>query len=141
DGHEKLAEQGLQMGKGVHLPIYALKDQYLSFLHACVIMPNRHEGHIIAHYYLNLIESRGVHISIQLMIDKGSEVNEMIKIHEALRIEAAPDYTSDTWLMMVQFSSIHNTPFKSFWWWKQDGDGHTLHYVLQVGVEQDIFVA
>lgn len=59
DGHEKTAEQGLNIGKGIHLPIYASKDQYSSWVHALLLMPNVRHGNAIAHYYLDLVAGRG----------------------------------------------------------------------------------
>lgn len=59
DGHEKLAEQGLRMGGGIHLPIYASKDQFSAFLHALLLMPNVRDSNAIVHYYLDLVEDRG----------------------------------------------------------------------------------
>lgn len=58
DGHEKLAEQGLNIGSGIHLPIYATKDQFSSWLHALVVMPNVRNQNAMAHFYLDLIEGR-----------------------------------------------------------------------------------
>jgi hypothetical protein len=58
DGHKKLAEQGLRIG-GIHLPIYASKDQWSAYLHALLLMPNVRNGNAILHYYLDLVEDRG----------------------------------------------------------------------------------
>jgi hypothetical protein len=104
DGHEKLGEQALQIGKGINLPIYATKDQFAAWLHALILMPNVRNAIAIAHYYLDLVEARGCEyhcvysscsfilltrmldmISIQITVDQGSEVREMLKIHERLR--------------------------------------------------------
>ncbi|KAJ7652044.1 hypothetical protein DFH06DRAFT_1270377 [Mycena polygramma] len=85
DGHEKLGEQALEIGKGIHLPIYASKDQFSAWLHSLVLMPNVRKSESIAHYYLDLVEGRGYRISIQITVDKGSEVGKMIEIHEQLR--------------------------------------------------------
>ncbi|KAJ7152213.1 hypothetical protein C8R43DRAFT_886349, partial [Mycena crocata] len=38
DGHEKMAEQGSQMGAGIHLPMYTSKDQWSAFLHALLLI-------------------------------------------------------------------------------------------------------
>jgi hypothetical protein len=59
DGHEKLSEQGLNIGAGIHLPIYASKDQFAAFVHDLLVMPNVRNGTAIAHYYLDLVERRG----------------------------------------------------------------------------------
>lgn len=63
DGHEKMAEQGLNMGRGIHLPMYASKDQYSAFLHALILMPNVRNANAICHYYLDLVEGRGCKIT------------------------------------------------------------------------------
>ncbi|KAJ7475578.1 hypothetical protein B0H11DRAFT_2235281 [Mycena galericulata] len=98
DGHEKLSEQGLDIGAGIHLPIYASKDQFSSFVHELLLMPNVRKANAIAHYYLDLVEHRGFKISLQLTTDMGSEVNEMHKIHETLRDEVAPEFTLPKYL-------------------------------------------
>lgn len=59
DGHEKLAEQGLNIGKEISLPIYGSKDQFSAFVHALVILPNVRDRIAIAHYYLDNVEQRG----------------------------------------------------------------------------------
>jgi hypothetical protein len=59
DGHEKLAQQGLRMGDGIHLPIYASKDQWSAFLHSLLLLPNVRNSNAIVHYYLDLVEDRG----------------------------------------------------------------------------------
>ncbi|KAJ7078212.1 hypothetical protein C8R44DRAFT_896026 [Mycena epipterygia] len=115
DGHEKLAEQGLRMGTGIHLPIYASKDQWSAFLHSLVLMPNVRNAIAIVHYYLDLVEQRGFLISVQLTTDLGSEVNEMHKVHERLRSEVAPEYTLPKFPFVVKQGSAKNTPIESFW--------------------------
>ncbi|KII83302.1 hypothetical protein PLICRDRAFT_119558, partial [Plicaturopsis crispa FD-325 SS-3] len=85
DGHEKLGEQALNLGHGIRLPIYASKDQFSGYLHACVVLPNVRNSDTIAHYYLDLVESRGYRISLQLTTDKGTEVGKMLRIHAFLR--------------------------------------------------------
>ncbi|KAK6966683.1 hypothetical protein R3P38DRAFT_3337745 [Favolaschia claudopus] len=97
DGHEKLGEQALLLGKGIHLPIYGSKDQYAAWLHALVLMPNVRNALAIAHYYLDLVEGRGYRISIQLSVDGGTECTEMLKIHETLRADAAPEFVPPSW--------------------------------------------
>jgi len=58
DGHKKLAEQGLNIGVGIHLPIYGSKDQFSSWVHALILMPNVRNENAIAHFYLDLVEGR-----------------------------------------------------------------------------------
>ncbi|KAF8211076.1 hypothetical protein K438DRAFT_1808757, partial [Mycena galopus ATCC 62051] len=90
DGHEKLGEQALQIGKGIHLPIYASKDQFSPFLHLLVLMPNVRNSDTITYFYLDLVEGRGYLISIQVTVDGGVKVVEMVKIHKRLR--CCPSY-------------------------------------------------
>ncbi|KAJ6586479.1 hypothetical protein DFH09DRAFT_910960 [Mycena vulgaris] len=140
DGHEKLAEQGLNIGVGIHLPMYGSKDQFAAFSHRLILMPNVRTGNAIAHYYLDLVESRGFVISLQLTVDKRKEVNEMLKIHEALRDEVAPEFVSPQWPHSVQQSSTKNTPIESWWRWLQDGEGHSTKITLQEGAATGIFL-
>ncbi|KAF7362456.1 hypothetical protein MVEN_00593200 [Mycena venus] len=140
DGHEKLAEQGLRMGDGIHLPIYASKDQFSAFLHALLLMPIVRDSNAIVHYYLDLVEDRGYRISIQITTDKGSEVIELHKVHALLRSEAAPEYTEPEFPAGVQQGSTKNTPIESFWRWLRDGDGHSVKKVLQDGSASGIFL-
>ncbi|KAJ7909608.1 hypothetical protein B0H13DRAFT_2233040 [Mycena leptocephala] len=139
DGHEKLSEQGLDIGAGIHLPIYGTKDQWSSFLHALLLMPNVRTGTAIAHYYLDLVESRDFTISMQMTTDKGSEVNEAHKIHERLRDEVAPELTPPEFPHGVKQSSTNNTPIEGLWRWLRDGDGHSTKTVLQEGAATGIF--
>ncbi|KAJ7452923.1 hypothetical protein FB451DRAFT_1521089 [Mycena latifolia] len=136
DGHEKLSEQGLDIGAGIHLPIYASKDQFSSF----ILMPNVRLGNYIAHYYMDLVERRGFKISLQLTTDMGSEVIEMHKIHVVLRDDVAPQFTPPQWPHGVKQSSTNNTPIESFWRWLQDGEGHSTKMTLQSGAATGIFL-
>ncbi|KAJ6550355.1 hypothetical protein B0H10DRAFT_2202353 [Mycena sp. CBHHK59/15] len=126
DGHEKLAEQGLRMGSGIHLPIYASKDQWAAYLHSLILMPNVRDANAIVHYYLDLVEDRGYRISMQLTTDQGSEVNEVHKVHQRLPFEAAPEYTLPAFPFSVKQGSTKNTPIESFWRWLRDGEGHSV---------------
>ncbi|KAJ7661984.1 hypothetical protein DFH06DRAFT_987877 [Mycena polygramma] len=133
DGHEKLAQQGLRMGEGIHLPIYASKDQFAGYLHSLILMPNVRNSNAIVHYYLDLVEDRGYRISIQITTDMGSEVNEVHKVHDALRTEAAPEYTLPEFPPGVKQASTKNTPIEGFWRWLRTGEGISVKQVLQQG--------
>ncbi|KAJ7887424.1 hypothetical protein B0H13DRAFT_1888832 [Mycena leptocephala] len=118
DGHEKLSEQGLDIGAGIHLPIYGTKDQWSSFLHALLLMPNVWTRTAIAHYYLDLVESHDlaviVTISMQMTTDRGSEVNEAHKIHERLRDEVAPELTRPSFLTVLSSRAQTTHRYKAF---------------------------
>ncbi|KDR77948.1 hypothetical protein GALMADRAFT_94442 [Galerina marginata CBS 339.88] len=139
DGHEKLSEQGLNIGSGIHLPIYANKDQFASWVHALILMPNVRDQIAIAHYYLDLVEGRDYKISLQITTDLGNEVNEMHKIHEALRAEAAPEFTVDEWPASKKLPSTKNTPIESFWRWQRNGEGHSVKEAILLGSQAGIF--
>ncbi|KAJ7432081.1 hypothetical protein B0H11DRAFT_1761052, partial [Mycena galericulata] len=128
DGHEKMGEQGLQIGKGIHLPLYASKDQYSAWLHALILMPNVRDQIACAHYYLDLVEARDYRISIQLTTDQGAEVGEMLKIHERLRADAAPEFVPPEFPYSASIPSTQNTPIESFWRWKRNGEGKSIRY-------------
>ncbi|KAJ7231474.1 hypothetical protein B0H12DRAFT_1328276 [Mycena haematopus] len=140
DGHEKLGEQALQIGKGIHLPIYASKDQFTPFVHSLVLMPNVRNANAIAHFYLDLVEGRGYLISVQLTVDGGVEVVEMLKIHERLRADAAPLFVPPEWPYSASLPSTKNTPIESFWRWKRNGEGKSIRHVLEQGAATGIFL-
>ncbi|KAJ7702628.1 hypothetical protein B0H16DRAFT_1316758, partial [Mycena metata] len=140
DGHEKLGEQALQIGKGISLPIYGSKDQYSAWIHALLLMPNVRTKNAIAHYYLDLVEGRKYRVSIQLTTDMGSEVGDMLKIHERLRAHAAPDFVPPEFPYSVTLPSTQNTPIESFWRWMRQGEGKSLRFVLETGAASGIFL-
>ncbi|KAJ6565606.1 hypothetical protein DFH09DRAFT_1473818, partial [Mycena vulgaris] len=140
DGHEKLGEQALQIGKGIDLPIYATKDQYSAWLHSLLLMPNVRNANAIAHYFLDLVEARGYMISIQITVDQGSEVGEMLKIHERLRHDAAPLFIPPEWPYCATIPSTQNTPIESFWRWKRNGEGKSIRNTLEQGSACGIFL-
>ncbi|KAJ6544668.1 hypothetical protein DFH09DRAFT_1390008, partial [Mycena vulgaris] len=140
DGHEKLGEQALQIGKGIHLPIYGNKDQYAALLHSLILMPNVRNANAIAHYFLDLVEGRGYVISIQMTVDQGSEVGEMLTIHERLRHDAAPLFIPPEWPYCAKIPSTDNTPIESFWRWQRNGEGRSIRHVLEQGSACGIFL-
>ncbi|KAL0955346.1 hypothetical protein HGRIS_001595 [Hohenbuehelia grisea] len=83
DGHEKLNSQALAMGS-VLLPIYAFKDQFSTFVPLMDLVPNVRNQHIICHLFLDLVEQYGC-VPLQLIMDKGTEVADMIRAQSRLR--------------------------------------------------------
>ncbi|KAJ7071774.1 hypothetical protein B0H15DRAFT_793339 [Mycena belliarum] len=140
DGHEKLGEQALRIGKGIHLPIYGSKDQYTAWLHALLLMPNVRRANSIAHYFLDLVEGRDYRISLQLTLDMGAEIGDMVKIHEALRRDAAPLFVPSEFLFCSTIPSTQNTPIESFWRWQRNGEGKSIRFVLEDGSASGIFL-
>ncbi|KAJ7264827.1 hypothetical protein C8J57DRAFT_1512195 [Mycena rebaudengoi] len=138
--HNEFDEEFENRFVGIHLPIYASKDQFAALVHDLVVMPNVRNGTAIAHYYLDLVERRGFIISIQMTTDMGSEVNEAHKIHETLRDEVAPEYVPPAWPHGLKQSSTNNTPIEGFWRWLRAGSGHSTKTVLQEGAQTGIFI-
>ncbi|KAH7929145.1 hypothetical protein BV22DRAFT_1029764 [Leucogyrophana mollusca] len=137
DGHEKLAEQAIRMGGDVSLPIYAFKDKYSTFVPYMRVLPNVRLSNVIGHVFLDLVETYGV--PIQLTTDKGSEIGDMVRCHERLRLDAAPEYTLDKWPAAVQVQSKHNTPIEGFWRWKRAGEGHSIREAIFIGKDNGLF--
>ncbi|KAH7904526.1 hypothetical protein BJ138DRAFT_1119331 [Hygrophoropsis aurantiaca] len=138
DGHEKLAEQALRMGEGVSLPIYGGKDQYSSFVPYLRVLPNVRCARTIAHAFLDFVEEYGC-IPLQLTTDKGSEIGEMVRCHERLRLNAAPEFTIERWPAAIQVQSKHNTPIEGFWRWKRAGEGHSIKSAIFIGKDAGLF--
>ncbi|KAG9040709.1 hypothetical protein FS837_000281 [Tulasnella sp. UAMH 9824] len=138
DGHEKLNSQALGMGE-LHFGIYAAKDGYSSHCSAMRVMPNVRSEEAIAHFFLDMTEAYNYRIPIQLMTDKGTEVGEMIRMHRALRLEAAPEFDLERWPSAVQVPSVRNTPIEGFWRWKSQGECHSIKQALFIGSETGIF--
>jgi hypothetical protein len=100
DGHEKLNSQALEMGV-VTLPIYAFKDQFSTFVLTMRVLPNIRRVETIGHLYLDLAKDYGrtwscslfwtflvdvfVGIPLQLVMDMGTEVGDMIRAQAYLR--------------------------------------------------------
>ncbi|KAJ6576823.1 hypothetical protein B0H10DRAFT_1927095 [Mycena sp. CBHHK59/15] len=139
DGHEKLAEQGLRMGSGIHLPIYASKDQWAAYLHSLILMPNVRDANAIVHYYLDLVEDRGCDSSAPAVCLKARCII-FIELNSSASFEAAPEYTLPAFPFSVKQGSTKNTPIESFWRWLRDGEGHSVKKVLQDGSASGIFL-
>ncbi|KDQ58250.1 hypothetical protein JAAARDRAFT_193672 [Jaapia argillacea MUCL 33604] len=137
DGHEKLAAQALEMGD-VTLPIYAFKDKFVSVVPLMRVLPNVRLANTIGHLFLDLVYEYKK-ISLQLVVDKGSEVGEMRRCHECLRLEAAPEFSIEDWPPTVQVQSSHNTPIEGFWHWKRNGEGHSIREAILVGKDRGFF--
>ncbi|KAF4586441.1 Transposase [Pleurotus pulmonarius] len=137
DGHEKLNSQALQMGT-VTLPIYGFKDQFSAFVPLLQVLPSVRNVETIGHLYLDLVESYG-RAPLQLVMDKGTEVGDMIRAQQFLRVNVAPEYSEDNWPSTVQVQSKKNTPIEGFWRWKRNGEGHNIRSAIITGRENGLF--
>ncbi|KAG8982316.1 hypothetical protein FRB90_006878 [Tulasnella sp. 427] len=138
DGHEKLNAQALQMGD-LHFGIYAAKDSFASGCMQILVMPNVRLEDAIGHFFLDMTVAYGYRIPLQLMTDKGSEVGQMLRIHRALRLEAAPEFDIQRWPTSIQVPSVRNTAIEGFWRWKRQGEGHSIKDTLLVGKDSGVF--
>ncbi|KAF8524427.1 hypothetical protein JB92DRAFT_2827021 [Gautieria morchelliformis] len=138
DGHEKLGGQALGMGP-IGLPIYGGKDEWSSYLIKLVVMPSVRLACAIAHVKLDVIEEMDYRIAITDVTDMGTETGEMLHIQETLRMDAAPEFSLEKWPSGMRLRSVHNTPIESFWWWKRNGEGHSIRHVLSLGCDRGIF--
>ena len=59
DGHEKLSEQALRIGKGISLSFYGARCAWSSRVMVLVLAPNVRCNKTIGHIYLNYIEQAG----------------------------------------------------------------------------------
>ncbi|KAF8479906.1 hypothetical protein JB92DRAFT_2800660 [Gautieria morchelliformis] len=138
DGHEKLGGQALGMGP-IGLPIYGGKDEWSSYLVKLVVMPSVWLARAIAHVKLDVIEEMDNRIAITDVTDMGTETGEMLHIQETLRMDAAPQFSLEKWPSGMRLRSVHNMPIESFWRWKRNGEGHSIHHVLSLGCDRGIF--
>ncbi|TRM66467.1 hypothetical protein BD626DRAFT_396352, partial [Schizophyllum amplum] len=140
DGHEKLTWQGLGMGQDITFPIYGHRDQFGGFWHIMRLMPDVRNRLAMVHHYLDLIEARNFYISLQLIVDLGTENVDMIKVHETLRLDAAPEYTLADWPAGRHLYSKHNTPIESAWKFQRDGEGHNIKEALLQGKNHGVYL-
>ncbi|KIL60347.1 hypothetical protein M378DRAFT_110253 [Amanita muscaria Koide BX008] len=137
DGHEKLNSQALEMGI-VTLPIYAFKDQFSTFVLTMQVLPNIRRVETIGHLYLDLAKDYG-RIPLQLIMDMGTEVGDMIRAQAYLRSKAAPEFTENAWPSTVQVQSKKNTPIEGFWRWKRSSEGHNIREAILIGRNNGLF--
>ncbi|KAF4589018.1 hypothetical protein EYR40_010574 [Pleurotus pulmonarius] len=137
DGHEKLNSQALGMGT-VTLPIYGFKDQFSSFVLALKVLPDVRNVETVCHLYLDMVEEYQS-VPLQLVMDKGSEIGDMVHAQTYLRSQAAPEFAEEQWPATLQVQSKRNTPIESFWRWQRQGEGLSVKEVILKGKSNGIF--
>jgi len=55
------------------------------------------------------------------------------------RLKVAPEYTLEEWPAAVQVQSKHNTPIEGFWWWKCQGEGHSICEAIFIGKSKGLY--
>ncbi|KAG2336727.1 hypothetical protein BDR05DRAFT_1005611 [Suillus weaverae] len=115
------------------------KDQFSNFVPYMRCLPSVRLSNVIGHVFLDLVKEYGC-VPIPLTTtDKGSEVGDMVRCQERLRLHAAPEFTLDQWPASKQVQSKHNTPIEGFWRWKRDGEGHSMRQTIFVGRDAGLF--
>ncbi|KAF4568635.1 hypothetical protein EYR36_010648 [Pleurotus pulmonarius] len=137
DGHEKLNAQALEMGP-VSIPIYGFKDQFSAFVVSLKVVPDSRNVETICHLFLDLVEENGC-IPLQLVMDKGAEIGDMVRAQETLRSRFAPEFSDDKWPPTVQVQSKRNTPIESFWSWQRKGEGFNIKHAILSGKATGLF--
>ncbi|KAF9496050.1 hypothetical protein BDN71DRAFT_1506194 [Pleurotus eryngii] len=95
DGYEKLNSQALGMGT-VTLSIYGFKDQFSSFILALKVLPDVRNVETVCHLYLDMVEEYQS-VPLQLVMDKGSEIDDMVHAQTYLCLQAAPEFAEEQW--------------------------------------------
>ncbi|KDR78005.1 hypothetical protein GALMADRAFT_155034 [Galerina marginata CBS 339.88] len=131
DGHEKIGALALQMG-GLGLPIYAYRDKWTGRLPQIDVVPDCRSAGAVGHLYLDLLEKLGG-MSMQLNLDKGSEIGWQVAFQIALREAFAPQIDPDVYRSVALLKSIHNIIIESLWRWLREKAGYNLREVILQG--------
>ncbi|KAK7034908.1 hypothetical protein R3P38DRAFT_2911966 [Favolaschia claudopus] len=137
DGHEKLGKQALDMGD-IGLPIYGYKDKRSDDIPLMSFVPNSRTAAAIGHLFLDFIEAAGG-ISIQMTMDKGSEIGWQYVIQDTFRTTFAPDIDPEVYPVCRLIKSVHNTIIEAFWRWLKDKLGRNLKEFILIGKRERIF--
>ncbi|KAF9502150.1 hypothetical protein BDN71DRAFT_1343800, partial [Pleurotus eryngii] len=102
------------------------------------VVPDSRNVETICHVFLDLVEEYGC-IPLQLVMDKGAEIGDMVRAQETLRPKFAPKFSEDKWPSTVQVQSKHNTPIESFWSWQRKGEGFNIKQAILLGKATGLF--
>jgi len=59
-------------------------------------------------------------------VSSKSAVPNLVELFSALIAKAAPEFSVRQWPASVQVQSKRNTPIEGFWWWKRQGESHSV---------------
>ncbi|KAK6984658.1 hypothetical protein R3P38DRAFT_3103542 [Favolaschia claudopus] len=133
----KLGKQALDMGD-IGLPIYGYKDKWSDDIPLMSFVPNSRTAAAIGHLFLDFIEAAGG-ISIQMTMDKGSEIGWQYVIQDTFRTTFAPDIDPEVYPVCRLIKSVHNTIIEAFWRWLKDKLGRNLKEFILIGKRERIF--
>ncbi|KAJ7737642.1 hypothetical protein B0H14DRAFT_2408078 [Mycena olivaceomarginata] len=130
DGHEKLGEKALQMGSGIGIDTYGMRDHVGKVLWL-VVVPNSRLSDTIGHVFLDMVSKYGA-ISVQVTFDGGSELGWLAAFQTTLRF-FAPDLSAEEWKPVVAVKSTSNIPIESTWSYDRKFNGRSMRDILKEG--------
>ncbi|KAJ7287662.1 hypothetical protein C8J57DRAFT_1496089 [Mycena rebaudengoi] len=128
DGHEKLGEKALQMGSGIGIDTYGMRDHVGKVLWL-VVVPNSRLSDTIGHVFLDMVSKYGV----QVTFDGGSELGWLAAFQTTLREVFAPDLSAEEWKPVVTVNSTSNIPIESTWSYDRKFNGRSMRDMLEEG--------
>ncbi|KAJ7333998.1 hypothetical protein DFH08DRAFT_750059 [Mycena albidolilacea] len=131
DGHEKLGEKALQMGSGIGIDTYGMRDHVGKVLWL-VVIPNSRLSDTIGHVFLDMVSKYGA-ISVQVTFDGGSELGWLAAFQTTLREVFAPDLSAEEWKPVVAVKSTSNIPIESTWSYDRKFNGRSMRDILEEG--------
>ncbi|KAJ7495784.1 hypothetical protein B0H11DRAFT_2190352 [Mycena galericulata] len=131
DGHEKLGEKALQMGSGIGIDTYGMRDHVGKVLWL-VVVPHSRLSDTIGHVFLDMVSKYGA-ISVQVTFDGGSELGWLAAFQTTLREVFAPDLSAEEWKPVVAVKSTSNIPIESTWSYDRKFNGRSMRDILEEG--------
>ncbi|KAJ7118128.1 hypothetical protein C8R44DRAFT_625780, partial [Mycena epipterygia] len=129
DGHEKLGEKALQMGSGIGIDTYGMRDHVGKVLWL-VVVPNSHLSDTIGHVFLAMVSKYGA-ISVQVTFDGGSELGWLAAFQTTLSFEVY--LSAEEWKPAVAVKSTSNIPIESTWSYDRKFNGRSMRDILEEG--------
>ncbi|KAF8125011.1 hypothetical protein K438DRAFT_1649155, partial [Mycena galopus ATCC 62051] len=131
DGYEKLGEKALQMGPGIRINVYGMRDHVGKVLWL-VVLPNLGSSNTVSHVFLDMVSVFGA-ILVQVTFNGGSELGWLAAFQTTLREIFAPELSPEEWKPVVAVQSSSNIPIESIWSYDQKFNGCSIHEVLEEG--------
>ncbi|KAJ7433630.1 hypothetical protein B0H11DRAFT_2375516 [Mycena galericulata] len=131
DGHEKLGEKALQMGSGIGIDVYGMRDHVGKIL-LLQAVPNSRLSDTVGHLFLDMVSDFQA-TSVQVTFDGGSELGWLAAFQTTLREIFAPDLSADEWRPVVAVKSTSNITIESTWSYDRQFNGRSLRAIIEEG--------
>ncbi|KAJ7139311.1 hypothetical protein C8R44DRAFT_606323 [Mycena epipterygia] len=115
-----------------------MKQSWTDTLFSLGFVPNSRTAAAIGHEFLDFIETTGA-ISVQLIMDKGSEIGWQYAIQDALRHAFAPDIDPEIYPVCRIIKSVHNMIIEGLRHWFKEKKGLSLRSIILIGKAERIF--